>query len=221
MAQPKLKAEKRESAGKGTSRKLRGAGRIPVVLYGRGEDTRSLSVDAHELELLMQRVHLENTIVQLQISGERSAVKALAREVQRHPSRPVILHVDFYQIHAGEKITVEIPVRLVGQAPGVKAGGLMQHSLTEMEVRCLPDNIPEYVELSVEGMEVGDSLHVRDAQLPDGVEATQDPDRTICSLIPPQAGVAEPGAEEAAAAAAAEGGEPEVIRRAKEEGAES
>lgn len=218
MAQPKLKAEKRESAGKGTSRKLRGAGRIPVVLYGRGEDTRSLSVDAHELELLMQRVHLENTIVQLQISGERSAVKALAREVQRHPSRPVILHVDFYQIHAGEKITVEIPVRLVGQAPGVKAGGLMQHSLTEMEVRCLPDNIPEYVELSVEGMEVGDSLHVRDAQLPDGVEATQDLDRTICSLIPPQAGVVEPGAEEAAAA---EGGEPEVIRRAKEEGAES
>jgi len=218
MAQPKLKAEKRESAGKGTSRKLRGAGRIPVVLYGRGEDTRSLSVDAHELELLMQRVHLENTIVQLQISGERSAVKALAREVQRHPSRPVVLHVDFYQIHAGEKITVEIPVRLVGQAPGVKAGGLMQHSLTEMEVRCLPDNIPEHIELSIEGMEIGDSLHVRDVKLPDGVEATQDPDRTICSLIPPQAGVAEPGEEEAAAA---EGDEPEVIRRAKEEGAAS
>src|SRR5690606_4461414 len=140
-----------------------------------------------------------------------------------HPASPVILHVGFYQIHAGEQVTVEIPVRLVGQAPGVKAGGLMQHSLTEMEVRCLPDNIPEYVELSVEGMEVGDSLHVRDAQLPDGVEATQDPDRTICSLIPPQAGVAEPGEVEAAeaAAAAAEGGEPEVIRRAKEEGAES
>lgn len=215
MAQPKLKAEKRESAGKGTARKLRGAGRIPVVLYGRGEDTRSLSVDAHELELLMQRVHLENTIVQLQISGERSAVKALAREVQRHPSRAAILHVDFYQIHAGEKITVEVPVRLVGQAPGVRSGGLMQHALTEIEVRCLPDDIPEFIELNVEGMEIGDSLHVRDAQLPDGVEATQDPDRTICSVIPPQAGIAEPGEEEAAEAA---DGEPEVIRRAKEEG---
>src|SRR5690554_4017042 len=105
MAQPTLKAEKRDEAGKGTARKLRGAGRIPAVLYGRGEETRSLSVDAHELELLMQRVHLENTVVQLKIDGVRSAVKAIAREVQRHPSRPFILHVDFYQIHAGEKIT--------------------------------------------------------------------------------------------------------------------
>ncbi|HEU5210537.1 MAG TPA: 50S ribosomal protein L25 [Longimicrobiales bacterium] len=218
VAQPKLKAETRESAGKGTARKLRGAGRIPVVLYGRGEETRSLSVDAHELELLMQRVHLENTIVQLQISGERAAVKALAKEVQRHPSRPVILHVDFYQIHAGEKITVEVPIRLVGQAPGVRTGGLMQHALTELEVRCLPDNIPEFVELSVEGMEIGDSKHVGDVPLPDGVEATQDPERTICSVIPPQAGVAEPGAEEVAEG---EGGEPEVIRRAREEGSES
>lgn len=218
VAQPKLKAETRESAGKGTARKLRGAGRIPVVLYGRGEETRSLSVDAHEVELLMQRVHLENTIVQLQISGERAAVKALAKEVQRHPSRPVILHVDFYQIHAGEKITVEVPIRLAGQSPGVRAGGLLQHALTEVEVRCLPDNIPEFVELSVEGMEIGDSKHVGDVQLPDGVEATQDPERTICSVIPPQAGVAEPGAEEAAEV---EGGEPEVIRRAKEEGSES
>lgn len=217
MAQPKLKAETRDSAGKGTARKLRGAGRIPVVLYGRGEDTRSLSVDAHELGLLMQRVHLESTVVQLQISGEKSAVKALAREVQRHPARPVILHVDFYQIQAGQKITVEVPIRLTGQAPGVKAGGLLQHALTELEVHCLPDSIPEYIELSVEGMEIGDTRHVRDALLPAGVEATQDPDRTICSVIPPQAGIAEPGTEEAEVAAAS-GGEPEVIRRAKDEG---
>lgn len=215
MAQPKLKAEKRESAGKGTARKLRGTGRIPVVLYGRGEDSRSLSVDAHELELLMQRVHIESTIVQLQINGERSAVKALAREVQRHPSRPVILHVDFYMIHADEKITVEVPVRLVGQAPGVKTGGLMQHALTEIEVRCLPDDIPDFIELNVDGMEIGDSLHVRDAHMPNGVEAVQDPDRTICSVIPPQAGIAEPGEEEAEGTS---DGEPEVIGRAREEG---
>ncbi len=214
MAQPKLKAETRDGTGKGAARKLRGAGRIPAVLYGHGEDTRSLSVDAHELELLMQRVHLENTIVQLQISGERGAVKALAREVQRHPHRPVILHVDFYQIHAGEKITVEIPVRLIGQAPGVRAGGMMQHSMTDIEVRCLPDNIPEYIEVDVSAMDVGDSRHIRDITLPSGVEATQDGDRTICSLIPPQAGVAEPGAEEEAAETG--GDEPEVIRKAKE-----
>lgn len=217
MAQPKLKAEKRDNSGKGVARKLRGTGRIPAVLYGHGEETRSLSVDAHELELLMQRVHLENTIVQLQIGGEKAAIKALAREVQRHPHRPVILHVDFYQIHAGEKITVEVPVRLVGQAPGVKAGGMMQHSLTNLEVRCLPDSIPEFVAVDVSGMEIGDSRHIGDVALPNGVEATQDAERTICSLIPPQAGVAEPGAE---AAEEPTGEEPEVIRRAKEGEAE-
>lgn len=220
MAQARLKAEKRDTTGKGAARKLRGSGRIPAVLYGHGDETRSLSVDAHELEMLMQRVHIENTIVQLQIGGERAGIKALAREVQRHPHRPVILHVDFYQIHAGEKITVEIPIRLVGQAPGVKTGGLMQHALTELEVRCLPDDIPEYLEADVSAMEIGDSLHVSDVALPAGVEAMQDADRTICSVIPPQAGVAEPGEEEAATAEE-EGGEPEVIRRAKEEGEES
>lgn len=213
MAQARLKAEKREGTGKGVARKLRSSGRIPAVLYGHGEETRTLSVDAHELELLMQRVHLENTIVQLQIAGERAGVKALAREVQRHPHRPVILHVDFYQIHAGEKVTVEVPIRLVGQAPGVRTGGLMQHALTDLEVRCLPDDIPEFIEVDVGGMEVGDSRHIGDVKLPDGVEATQDPERTICSVIPPQAGVAEPTVEEAEEV---EGGEPEVIRRAKE-----
>jgi large subunit ribosomal protein L25 len=217
MAQAQLKVEMRDTTGKGAARKLRGSGRVPAVLYGHGEETRSLSVDAHELDLLMQRVHLENTILQLQISGERGAVKALAREVQRHPYRPVILHVDFYQIHAGEKVTVEIPIRLVGQAPGVRAGGMMQQSLTDMEVRCLPDNIPEFIEIDVSGMDVGDSRHVSDIALPAGVEATQDGERTICSLIPPQAGVAEPGAEEAEEKT---GDEPEVIRRAKEAEAE-
>lgn len=219
MAQAKLKVEKREGTGKGVTRKMRSSGRIPAVLYGHGEETRTLSVDAHELELLMQRVHIENTIIQLKIGGERREVKALAREVQRHPHRPVILHVDFMQIHAGEKVTVEVPIRLVGQAPGVKAGGMMQHSLTELEVRCLPDDIPDYLEISVEGMDVGDSRHVGQIALPAGVESTIDAERTICSVIPPQAGVAEPTAEEVVEEVV-EGGEPEVIRRPREEEAE-
>ena len=217
MAQATLKAEKRDVTGKGVARKLRGTGRVPAVLYGHGEETRPLSVNAHELELLMQRVHIENTIIQLEIAGEKGEVKALAREVQRHPHRPVILHVDFYQIHAGEQITVEIPVRLVGQAPGVKAGGMMQHAVTDIEVRCLPDRIPEYVEVDVSTMEIGDSVHIGDVKLPEGVEALAEANRTICSVIPPQAGVPTAGEEEAEAPT---GGEPEVIRRAKESGEE-
>src|SRR5690606_639224 len=135
-----------------------------------------------------------------QIDGERRAVKALAREVQRHPYRPSVLHVDFIQIHAGDKVTAEVPNGLVGQAPGVRAGGVMQHALTELEVRCLPDDIPECIAVNLEGMEIGNAKHVRGAQLPGGVEATQDPERTICSVIPPQAGIAEPSAEETAEA---------------------
>lgn len=215
MAQASLKAEKRDGTGKGVARKLRGTGRIPAVLYGHGEETRSLSLNGHEFELLTQRVHIENTIIQLEIEGEKGEIKALAREVQRHPHRPVILHVDFYQIHAGEKITVEIPIRLTGQAPGVKAGGMMQHALTEIEVRCLPDAIPDYIEVDVSALEIGDSIHIGDVTLPEGVESLAESNRTICSLIPPQAGV--PSAEEETAAEAPTGGEPEVIRRAKED----
>jgi large subunit ribosomal protein L25 len=208
----KLKASPRADTGKNSARKMRATGRVPAVVYGHGEQTRMLSVDAHELELLFKRVHWENTIIHLTIAGERGDVRALVREVQAHPYRGTVLHVDFQQIHAGEKVTVQVPIRLIGTPPGVKLGGILMNTITDLEVRCLADRIPEVIEVDVSNLAIGDSVHLREITLPEGVEAQIDAERSICSVAPPAvAPVAEAPAEEAPPS------EPEVIRRGREE----
>jgi large subunit ribosomal protein L25 len=215
MAKASLSALPRDVSGKGASRKLRASGRVPAVVYGHGEDTRSVTVDAHQFDLLRHHVHVESTIIDLTIEGEPAPVRALVRELQTHPVRNEVLHVDFYQIRAGEKLTVEVPIRLVGSAPGVKEGGLMQHTLVDLEVWCLPDSIPEAVEADVSGLDIGDSIHVSDLRLPEGVESLVDGDRTVCSVVPPTF-IAEPEEEEADEEIG-EPEEPEVIGREREE----
>jgi large subunit ribosomal protein L25 len=209
-----LKAVPRSETGKNWARKMRATGRIPAVVYGHHEETRMLSVDAHELDLLFSRVHWQNAIIGLEIEGERAGVRALVREVQSHPFRGDVLHVDFQQIHAGEKVNVEIPIRLIGaaNAPGVKVGGILMNTISDLEVRCLADRIPEVIEIDVSHLEIGDSIHLREITLPEGVEALIDGERTICSVTPPTVVAAEEPTEEAAATA-----EPEVIKRGKEE----
>ena len=210
----KLQAEPRQDSGKSVTRKMRAAGRIPAVVYGHGEPTRLLSVDAHELELLFNRVHWENTLIELTIKGERTPVRTLVREVQSHAYKPLVVHVDFQQIHAGERVHVSVPIRLSGNPPGVKAGGVMMQTETDLDIRCTPDNIPEFIEVDVSALEIGDSVHLRDIALPEGVEPDIDADRTICSVTPPTVAVTTEAAEEAPAT---EGGEPEVIRKARED----
>jgi large subunit ribosomal protein L25 len=211
-----LSAQPRAGRGKGASRKLRATGRIPAVVYGHGEATRELSVDARELERLFSQIHRDNTVINLKIEGETAEVKALVREVQSHPARGTILHLDFYQIHAGERITVEVPIELTGTAAGERAGGILQHALSELEVRCLADQIPSEITIDVSALEIGDSLHVSDLPIPEGVEVLVDADRTVCSVIPP-AVVAVEAPAEGAEPAAATTAEPEVIKRGKEE----
>jgi large subunit ribosomal protein L25 len=210
----KLQALPRQESGKSVTRKMRAAGRIPAVVYGHGEDTRLLSVDAHELDLLFSRVHWENTIVELSIEGEKAPVRTLVREVQSHAFKPLVVHVDFQQIHAGERVHVSVPIRLLGNAVGLKEGGVMMQTETDLDIRCTPDKIPEYIEVDVSGLEIGDSIHLRDITLPEGVEAEIDADRTICSVTPPTVAVTTETAEEEAADADAE---PEVIGRDSDE----
>lgn len=207
-----LKATPRDGKGKGDNRKLRSAGQIPAVVYGHGEATRSLSLNAHELELLLKKVHVENTVIELDIEGS-SAIKTLVREVQVHPSRGNLIHVDFYQIHAGERIQVQVPIHFIGTPVGVKGGGMLQHTMDELDIRCSAENIPERIDVDVSAMSIGDSVHVSDLAIPDGVEVLDAPDRSVCSVTPPQAGIAD------AVVAPVEGAtsEPEVIRRKKEE----
>jgi len=216
-ADARLRAEPRSTTGKGANRKLRAAGKVPAVVYGRGENTRSLLVDAHEFSRLLSRVHVENTVIDLDIEGE-GAIKALVREVQTHAFRDVVLHIDFYQIHAGERLTVAVPLRFTGAAPGVKAGGMLQHTLDELEIRCLPDAIPEYIEVDISGLDINDSVHVGQLTLPEGVETLEDADRSVCSVLPPT--VVKEATPEAIVAPEEERVEPEVISRRKEEAGE-
>lgn len=208
-----LTATPRQEKGKSATRKMRATGRIPAVVYGHGEDTRMVSVDAHELDLLFKRVHWENTLIEVSIEGERKPVRTLVREVQSHAYRPEILHVDFQQIHAGEMLHVEVPIRLHGTAPGVKAGGVMMQTVSDLPIRCTPDNIPEFIDIDITHLGIGDSVHLSDITLPQGVEAEIDADRTICSVTPPSVAPAAEGEE----AEEEPSGEPEVIGREDEE----
>jgi large subunit ribosomal protein L25 len=205
-----INAETREGRGKGAARTSRREGRIPGVLYGHGEESVPLSVDANELQRLVHAISIENTIVDLDM-GAGEPYKVLIRELQRHPFRDEFVHIDFFHVAMDEMIQVEIPIVLTGTPTGVKnKGGVMDHQLRELEVFCLPGSIPEKIELDVSNLDIGDSIHVSDIQLPD-VEILTDLDRSVVAVLAPTViEVEEAAAEEAIL-------EPEVIGRGKEE----
>ena len=210
-----LSAQPRQDRGKNAMRKLRSQGLVPAVLYGHGDETRTLTLRAQELEKLLSSISVENTIIDLNIEGAR-ATQTLIREVQHHPARKAVLHVDFLQIHADEKIHLEVPIRLHGSPIGVRdEGGILQEVLRELHVECLPKDIPEAIDLDIENLGVGDVIHVRDVAAPN-VKILNDPDIVLVTVVAPTVAALPEGEEEAAAAAE---GEPEVIsRREGEEG---
>ena len=187
-----LKAEKRHARGKGVARKIRAAGRLPAVVYGQGGEALSITLDTAEASHLFHSISVENTIVDLSIEGGE-AFQTLVREIQVHPFRPDVIHVDFYRLQKGVKVDVEIPVHLVGTAVGVKmGGGILQQIVYELPVKVIPSMIPESFEVDVGALEVGDSIHVSDLTLPEGVEEIGlEPDQTICTVVLPRAAAAE------------------------------
>ncbi|MGD8319142.1 MAG: 50S ribosomal protein L25/general stress protein Ctc [Gemmatimonadota bacterium] len=212
-----LKAERREATGKGAARELRRNGRIPAILYGRDMETVHLTVDAMEAEHLFQAISVENTIVALEVEGDKEARQTLVREIQSHPHRHELVHVDFLQIQKGVAVQVEVPVELVGTPAGVKQhGGVLEQVIHELPVRCIPSLIPEIIELDVTGLDIDDSFHVSDMELPEGVTVTIDPERTVCVVAPPRAVVEEEEEEEEEALEPGEAPEPEVIGEEEE-----
>ncbi len=201
-----LVAEKREGVGKGVARKLRVAGRVPAVLYGGGMDPVPLSVDSRELYHLMRTGAGANVLVDLIVDGEKHL--ALPREIQRDLIKGSYVHVDFLAVRADEQITVSVPVRVVGESPGVKAGGVIEHHLWELQVECLPTDVPEAIEADVSTLEIGMSLRVADLAPPAGARILTALDESVLAVLQPQARV-ELEEEEAAAAEveAAEGEE--------------
>jgi large subunit ribosomal protein L25 len=217
MATASLSASARPDTGKGVARTLRAAGRVPAVIYGHARAPQGLSLDARELGKLLGRIAAEATVIELSIDGTSS--RTLIREVQRHPFKKQILHVDFQELVAGEKVIVRIPLQLVGTSEGVRLnGGIMDQPLRELVIRCDPAIIPSHIDVDISSLNLGDSIHVRELKLADGIEVETDMDATICVCAAPRAAV-----EEVKAETPAEGGaEPEVIRKAKadEEAAE-
>ncbi len=178
-----LRAEGRAQTGKGAARRMRRDGFVPAVVYGHGRESVHLRIRADELDGVLSRIRAGTTMIGLKIDGGGSR-KVLIRELQRHPFRSDILHVDFFQIREDERIRVAVPLRLIGQAQGVEEGGILQQLRHEIQVECLPSDIPESFELDVTALLIGDSLHVADFDA-GGVTVLDDLDLTVCAVVPP------------------------------------
>jgi large subunit ribosomal protein L25 len=213
VAENSLSAEARSASGKGANRKLRVAGRIPAVVYGKGRQSQSVVLDPHALETLLQKSGAGlNTLIDLSVAGRTDTV--LVKELQRHPVTGRPLHVDFFQLDLTQKITVSVPIHFTGKARGVEFGGILDHPLREIEVECLPRAIPEFIEVDVSALDVGHSIHVSELRLPEGVEVKTDASLPVASVVLPAAEV-----EAAPVETVVEGEVPEGAEAAPAEGA--
>ena len=212
VQQVSLQAEPRQGTGKGPGRRLRASGRIPAVVYGLSRQPVSVSVNARELTHLVARTG-EHAIISLQIGDQGQTEDVMLRDTQRDPVTDRLVHADFYRIDLNKPIDVEVPVQPVGTPVGVREGGLLEHLMRTVKVRCLPLAMPSAIEVDVSGIRIGHSLHVSNLTPPQGVEFLTPSDVAIFTVLAP-------AKEEEVAAVVAEGEEvvePELITKGKEE----
>ena len=200
-----IKAEPRSIKGTGASRRLRREAKVPGILYGAGKDAQSIEVDHKDLWFKLKTEAFHASILDMEIGSEKAQV--LLRDYQMHPFRPLILHVDFQRIAADRKIHVKVPLHFVNAeiSPGVKvAGGLVEHVMKELEVSCLPKDLPEFLEVDLANLQAGHSFHLSALQLPPGVEAVvpKGEDPTIATIVIPKVMTADEEAAELAATTA-------------------
>jgi len=206
-----INAETRTDLGKGASRRLRLTEKMPAIVYGSG-DPVSLTIDLREI-----RPHVDNevfyaSIVELAIDGKKKAEKVVVRDIQHHPYKVDVMHIDFQRVDAKKKMHMHVHLHFVGEeaSPGVKAGGLPSHVVNEVEIICLPKDIPEYIEVDVSAVELGGAVHLTDLTMPKGVELAalshgdENHDTTVFSIHAPKV-----VAEEETVAAPAEEAAPE------------
>jgi large subunit ribosomal protein L25 len=205
-----LNAEPRTDTGKGASRRLRHAGKIPAIMYGGNKDPEALTLNHNEVIRNLEHEAFYSHILTIKVGG--SETRAVLRDLQRHPSKPFVQHMDLQRVSETEKIRMHVPLHFLGEevAPGVKAGGMVSHEIIEVEVECLPKDLPEYIEVDISGMDVGDSLHLSDLKMPQGavlleLARGEGHDLGVVSIHAKRG--TEEVEEEAAPEAAAEGGE--------------
>jgi large subunit ribosomal protein L25 len=209
-----LKATVRTLTGKRVAKDLRNKGLIPANVYKGGKGALSLEISGDDLDNVLQTKAGENVIITLKISGESSPKDrtVLIKEIQREPIKDGILHVDFNEISLTETLKVNVPLTSKGEAVGVKVdGGILEHVMWELQVECLPADIPEKIEIDISNLKVGDAVYVKDIAVPEGVKVLNDPE--LIAMIVKAQKVEAPKEE-----VVAEGGaEPELIRKKKEE----
>jgi large subunit ribosomal protein L25 len=202
-----LAATARDTIGK-ANRRLGPSGKLPAVVYGVGHEPVSISLDKHQVDQFL--LHgAASSLIELSIDGGKP-VHTVIKDVQRDPTKGSVLHLDLWAVSMKQHISTVVPIHFVGDAAGVKTGGVLTHNLREVQIDSLPGDMPDSIEVSVEDLEVGDSLHVSDLVAPSGVIITSPEDEIICSVTPPTKAVEEEAVEEAA--------EPEVIGAAETTG---
>ena len=210
MAIVVLQGKIRTTAGKGVARKSRMRGNIPGVIYGQGETSVPFEANHDDFQALIHTVSGENVIVDLKLEGDATDRKAIIREIQRDPLKGAILHFDLQHISLTEKVTVDVPIVVVGVPTGVKDfGGILEHILREVKVECLPTEIPPKVEIDVTALKIGDSIHVSDLVM-EKVTILTDLERPVVTVVPPAA------EEVPVEAVAPEVAEPELIGKKEE-----
>lgn len=208
-----IKANLRQEKGKGAARKIRARGDVPAILYGMGGDPTLLSVNLHDFDTAFKGVEGTGVLIELAIE-DKDKLPVMLRDYQVDVISRQFLHLDFQKVDLTKKIKVEVPVHLIGKAPGVKEGGILEHIRRTIEVKCLPTAIPEAIDADVSHLDIGHTVHVSDLQLPEGVEILIAPDLSVAAVVEP---AAEPTPEEEAVAAEEVPTEPEVVGAKKEE----
>ena len=168
-----ITAEVRSDLGKGASRRLRHEGKVPAVIYGGDKDPVSLTLDHDDMFHHLENEAFYSHILNIDVAGSKE--KAVLKDLQRHPAKPIILHADFMRVSEKEKLKMAVPLHFINEdeAPGVKKGGIVTHNITEVEVQCLPKDLPEYLEVDLAGVEIEQILHLTDIKLPAGVELVE------------------------------------------------
>lgn len=220
MKEVVLNVDVREGIGTKESSSLRRAGFIPCVVYG-GKKSQALKITRSELLKFLHEHKGENVIIDLKIAGDSKAPKentVMIKDIQQDPVSEEVIHVDFNRISLTKTISVKVPVSAKGEAVGVKAdGGILEHILWEMEIECLPKDLPKSIEVDVANLKIGDAVHVKDIKLPEKIKVKHDPDTIVLSVAAP---LKEEAVAPEAALGAAASAEPEVIKEKKKEEAE-
>jgi large subunit ribosomal protein L25 len=188
VAENALNVETRQGVGKGVARKLRAAGRIPGVCYAKGEPSVPISLDPRALRRLLEQSEAGmNTLIDLSVEGGGAfdGRMVLVRELQKDPVEGGYLHADFFAVDVQHAIEVSVPIRITGRAQGVELGGILDQALREIDLECLPLAIPSEILVDVSELDIGDSLHVSDVALPEGVTLRSDPGLSVVSVVAP------------------------------------